>query len=232
MDAPLGDVELRVLGSLIEKEHTTPDSYPLSLHALTAACNQTSNREPVMTLDEPTVSAAVDRLRRRSLVRAHVRSGARVTTYGHLLDQALGLVRHQLALLCVLMLRGPQTTGELRTRTQRLYPFEELADVEAALDGLIAREPEPLVVRLPRRPGQKEVRYAHLLGGEVTNDAAVAVDAAAVSAAPAAAAVDEPAHAAPAAADRVATLEAAVAALRQELAELRRDLGAFRQQFE
>ena len=222
VEAPLSDVEVRVLGALIEKEHTTPDSYPLSLHALTTACNQRSNREPVMALDEPTVSAAVDQLRRRSLVRAHVCSGARVTTYSHLLAETLGLVRHQLAALCVLMLRGPQTTGELRTRTQRLYPFTDPADVEGALDGLIAREPEPLVGRLPRRPGQKEVRYAHLLAGAVMIDAEE----------PSATAAEEPARVVPPAEDRVGTLETAVAALRQELAEMRREFDAFRQQFE
>jgi hypothetical protein len=225
VELPLDDVEIRVLGSLIEKEHTTPDNYPLSLHALATACSQTSNRERVMALEEPIVAAAVDRLRRRSLVRAHVRSGARVTTYSHLVAETLGLVRHQLALLCVLMLRGAQTTGELRTRAQRLYPFADLDDVEAALDGLIAREPAPLVVRLPRRPGQKEVRYTHLLGGDAA--AHVAVTAAVVEEDGA-----ELARVAPAAGDRVATLEAAVAQLRQELAELRSEFAAFRRQFD
>lgn len=221
VEPPLSEIEVRVLGSMIEKEHTTPDNYPLSLHALTTACNQASNREPVMALDEPTVSAAVDQLRRRSLVRAFVRSGARVTTYSHLLAESLGLVRHQLALLCVLMLRGPQTTGELRTRTQRLYAFADLDDVEVALDGLIAHRPAPLVERLPRRPGQKEVRYAHLLAGPATIQIAE----------PGAVAAEDPTSVTPPPEDRVAALESAVAAVRQELAEMRREFDAFRRQF-
>jgi len=224
VDSPLSDVEVRVLGALFEKERTTPDNYPLSLNALTAACNQTSNREPVMTLDEQTVGAAVHQLRHRSLVRAFVHSGGRVTKYGHLMGDKLGLVNRQLAVLCVLMLRGPQTTGEIRTRTQRLHTFEDLDDVESTLEGLIAHEPEPLVVRLPRRPGQKELRYAHLLAGEVSTEALDALEARD--------AADEAARAAPARGDRIAAIEEEVAALRQEVAELRAALEAFRKQFE
>ena len=219
MDAPLTDVEVRVLGSLIEKEYTTPDNYPLSLNALTAACNQSSNRDPVLSLDESEVSATVHQLRGRGLVRPIVHSGGRVTKYEQRMDEALGLVRRQLAVLCVLMLRGPQTTGELRTRTQRIHDFAELDEVESTLDGLIDREP-PLVVRLPRRAGQKEIRYAHRLAGEISMDALDARDAAA-----------ETTRAAPVS-DRVAALEADVAALREEMAALREELAAFRRQFE
>jgi uncharacterized protein len=215
LDPPLDAVETRVLGALLEKERTTPDNYPLSLNALAAACNQTSNREPVMSLDEITVSAAVDRLRRRALAKPIVHSGGRVTKYAHRAGEALGLVNRQLALLGVLALRGPQTVAELRTRAQRLHDFEDLSDVESTLDGLIDHTP-PLVARLPRRPGQKEVRYAHLLAGE-------AVDTTPDDAAPA----DAPARG-----DRVAALEETVAGLREEVAALRAELAEFRRQFE
>ena len=228
LDTPLGDVEVRVLGALLEKARTTPDNYPLSLNALTAACNQSSNRDPVMALADTEVSAALDALRRRSLVRAIVRSGAGVTKDMHLMDDTLGLVNRQLAVLCVLMLRGPQTAGELRTRSQRLHDFEDVADVEAALEGLMAQEPRPLVVRLPRRPGQREERWAHLLAGEAAARAAEATHAAA--AATAGGGDDRP-HAAPSH-DRVSSLETELAALRQELADLRAEFAAFRKQFE
>ena len=217
-----------MLGALLEKARTTPDNYPLSLNALTAACNQSSNRDPVMALAETEVSAALDALRRRSLVRAIVRSGAGVTKYMHLMDDALGLVNRQLAVLCVLMLRGPQTAGELRTRTQRLHDFEDVPDVEAALEGLATHEPQPLVVRLPRRPGQREERWAHLLAGEAAARAAEATHAAAAAVAGGA---DERPHAAPAH-DRISSLETELAALRQELAALRAEFATFRKQFE
>jgi uncharacterized protein len=228
MPAPLSDVEIRVLGALLEKARTTPDNYPLSLNALTSACNQSSNREPVMSLTETEVSATVDALRKRQLVRAIVRSGGGVTKYMQLMDETMGLVNRQLAVLCVLMLRGPQTAGELRTRTQRLHEYDDVADVESALEGLASREPEPLVVRLPRRPGQREERWAHLLAGEA---AAHAADA---RAADVASPREERAHA-PAAApadDRLVRMESEIAALKQELAELRAELASFRKQFE
>lgn len=223
MHPPLSDVEVRVLGALLEKARTTPDNYPLSLNGVTTACNQASNREPVMSLAEIEVSATLDALRKRQLVRAIVRSGGGVTKYAHLMDEAMGLVNRQLAVLCVLMLRGPQTSGELRTRTQRLHDFDDVADVESALEGLATRTPDPLVVRLPRRPGQREERWAQLLAGE-----------AAAHAADEAGAMEErgPARAAPVADDRVARLEAEVATMRQELDALRAELAAFRRQFE
>jgi uncharacterized protein YceH (UPF0502 family) len=219
---PLDETEIRVLGALLEKARTTPDNYPLSLNALTAACNQASNREPVMSLAETEVSAALDRLRRRSLVRAIVRSGAGVTKYMHLMDEAMGLVNRQLAVLGVLMLRGPQTSGELRTRTQRLHEYDDVADVEAALEGLASREP-PLVLRLPRRPGQREERWAHLLAGADAAQAAGASDGPAATEPRAPVAADD---------DRVTKLEAELASLRQEVADLRGELAAFRRQFE
>ena len=227
MEPPLSDIEIRVLGALLEKARTTPDSYPLSLNALTNACNQTSNREPVMSLTDIAVSAAVDALRKRSLVRAIVRSGGAVTKYMHLMDETLGLVNRQLALLCVLMLRGPQTAGELRTRTQRLHDFDDVADVESALEALASRDPEPLVVLLPRRPGQREERWAHTFAPLSASQ--LAGEAAARTADEGSSAERTPVGAAD---DRVARLEAELSALRQEVAELRAEMTAFRKQFE
>jgi uncharacterized protein YceH (UPF0502 family) len=154
-------VELRVLGCLIEKQQTTPDVYPLSLNALRLACNQTSNRDPVVEYDEPMIRAALDRLAARGWTRLASGPGSRAAKYRHLLPEALEISDRELAVLCLLMLRGPQTPGELKGRTERLQPFASLVDVHETLDGLIQRE---LVARLPRRPGQKEQRYAQLLG--------------------------------------------------------------------
>ena len=162
----LSDVEVRVLGSLIEKEITTPDYYPLSLNALVAACNQSSNRNPVVHLDESTVAGAADSLREKKLVHLVDRGESRVIKHRHVLYEALNLGRPGVAVLCVLMLRGPQTPGEIRTRTNRLYDFSSLEEMEIVLNSLMSGDP-PLVVRLPRQSGQKEVRYAHLLSGEV-----------------------------------------------------------------
>jgi uncharacterized protein len=159
----LTDVEIRILGSLIEKESVTPDNYPLSLNALTAACNQLSNREPVMELDEDQVKYAVNSLRQQSLVRAIQPSDSRVMKFQHLATDKWGLEPDTRAVLCVLMLRGPQTLGEIKGRTGRLASFPGIADVERAMSALVSMQ---LAVQLPRRPGQKEARYAHLLSGE------------------------------------------------------------------
>ena len=159
---PLSDVEVRILGSLIEKESTTPDNYPLSLNALTAACNQLSNREPVMQLDEDKVKYAVNSLRQQSLVRAIQPSDSRVMKFQHLAGDKWNLERDEQGALCVLMLRGAQTLGEIKGRTGRLADFASLADVERAVASLVSKQ---LAVTLPRRPGQKETRYAHLLSG-------------------------------------------------------------------
>ena len=161
MDAD--EVELRVLGCLIEKQRTTPDVYPLSLNSLRLACNQTTNRDPVVSYDEETIRAALDRLSHRGWVRLASGPGSRAVKFRHLIDDSLGLSDAQVSVLCVLMLRGAQTPGELKQRTERLLPFSSLADVETTLSELIERE---LVARLPRRPGQKEQRYGHTLGGE------------------------------------------------------------------
>ncbi len=197
MDA--SPVELRVLGCLIEKQRTTPDAYPLSLNALRLACNQSTNREPVVDYDEETIRSALQRLGGRGWTRLASGPGSRAVKYRHLFGEALGLDGADLALLAVLMLRGPQTLGELKSRSERLHRFESLAAVEAALVSLGERE---LVARLSRRPGQKEERFAHLLGSEAD------AEASAVAVAP------------PAEDDRLARLEARVAALEEELAEL------------
>jgi len=154
-------VELRVLGCLIEKQRTTPDQYPLSLNALRLACNQTTNRDPIVDYDEPTIRDALTRMSDRGWVRLASGPGSRAVKFRHLLEDALGVSRAELSLLGVLMLRGAQTPGELKQRTDRLHSFESLPELEQTLDGLIGRE---LVARLPRRPGQKETRYTQLLG--------------------------------------------------------------------
>src|SRR2546426_4966072 len=164
----LNDVEVRVLGALIEKEITTPDYYPLSLNALMTACNQSSNRNPVVHFDEDMVARAADSLREKKLIHLVDRSESRVSKYRHVLYEAMNLSRPAIAVMCVLMLRGPQTVGEIRTRTNRLYDFSSLEQVETTLNSLMSGEPL-LALRLPRQSGQKEVRYAHLLSGEVTH---------------------------------------------------------------
>jgi uncharacterized protein YceH (UPF0502 family) len=156
-------VEVRILGCLVEKQRTTPDQYPLSLNALRLACNQATNREPVVAYDEATIRAALERLSRRGWVRLASGPGSRVAKYRHLLDDALGRVPSQLALLAVLMLRGPQTPGELKQRVERLYPYGSIDDVEKALEALAEHE---LTEKLPRRPGQSQDRWRQLIGGE------------------------------------------------------------------
>ena len=200
MDA--SPVEIRVLGCLIEKQRTTPDAYPLSLNALRLACNQSTNRDPVVDYDEETIRAALQRLGSRGWTRLASGPGSRAVKYRHLFDEALGLDDADLALLAVLMLRGPQTIGELKLRTERLHRFESLAAVEEALLSLGGRD---LVARLPRRLGQKEERFAQPIC-EPEDGEAVAVAAA---------------SAPPADHDRLARLEARVAALEEELDELR-----------
>jgi uncharacterized protein len=213
-ESVLDPVEVRVLGSLVEKQLTTPDYYPLSLNALTIACNQVSNRDPVMELDEPTVMRALDSLRDRKLAYLYDGAQSRVKRYGHRLAESHGLAPPEVAALCVLMLRGPQTVGEIRGRTGRMHDFPTLADAEAALDSLAAKSPRPLAARLPRQPGMKEQRCVHLLGGE------------AAPAAPGAAPSGPPAD------ERIARLEEETAALRRELAELRGAFDAFRKSLE
>jgi uncharacterized protein YceH (UPF0502 family) len=220
---PLTAAELRVLGSLLEKQISTPDYYPLTLNALTNACNQLTNRDPVVAFDENVVVRAIDGLREKRLASHYAGAESRVAKYKHSLTDALLLTPAEVALLCVLMLRGPQTIGELRTRTERLFRFDSLPEVEEALTALSTRQPQSLVAKLPRQPGSKEPRFAQLLGGPV-EAAAGGVANAVVAEVPVAAAVPD--------GDRVGKLEQEVAALRGEIEELRRQFGDFRRQFE
>jgi uncharacterized protein len=197
----LSPPELRVLGSLLEKQRTTPDTYPLTLNALRAACNQSTNRDPVVQYDEETIRNALHQLGKRRWTRLASGHSSRAAKYRHLLEEELRLSREQQALLAVLMLRGPQTPGELLQRTERLHHFGGSAELNDVLGGLIERE---LVVRLPRRPGQREERYAHLLGGDVPEEPDVEVPLPA-----------------PVSDDRLDRLEREVADLRAQLQELR-----------
>jgi len=214
----LDAVEARVIGALVEKAVTTPDYYPLTLNALVNACNQTSNRDPVMALDAAAVTRALESLRDKRLAFVFEGAASRVTKYGHKFAETLGLSGPETAVLCVLLLRGPQTVGEIRGRTGRLHEFAALAEVESTLQSLAARAPQPLVVRLPRQSGFKESRYAHLLSGSPE----------VVPAEPPAAAATGAAAAGAAEGDRLARLEQEVADLRRELAELKAQLGEFR----
>ena len=218
MDILLNDVETRVLGSLVEKETTTPDYYPLSLNALVNACNQKSNRHPVMNLEEDAVRQALDSLNAKGLAGAAGGADSRVTKYEHRLQEAFNFSRPEIAVLCVLLLRGPQTPGELRGRTERLHRFNNLEEVQSAVQHLMKREP-PLVKVLPRQPGTKEARYAHLLSGDV--------EAWEPEAAP-----ESPVSFISPDSERLARLENEVASLRQEIADLKQQLADFRKQFE
>ncbi len=221
MTEPLDSVAVRILGSLVEKESTTPDNYPLTLNSLVSACNQTSNREPVMEVDEAMVLRSLDDLMQRTLVRELYRSDSRAKRFRHALSDTMHLHTAEIAALGVLMLRGPQTAGEIRTRTARLYEFRDIPHVEVTLQSM-ATLTTPLVMQMARRPGQKEARFAHLLAGKpvdnqpdathVTHDAA-----------------SEPV---PARVDRIQALENTVEALRDEMAELRARFEEFSRQFQ
>jgi uncharacterized protein YceH (UPF0502 family) len=214
----LNEVETRVLGSLIEKDITTPDYYPLSLNALVNACNQKSNRDPVMNLDEDAVRLALRNLNEKGLAGTTSSADSRVTKYEHRLQEAFNFSRPQIAILCVLLLRGPQTPGELRGRTDRMYRFDHLDDVQSTLQHLMQREP-PLVKMLPRQPGTKESRYMHLLSGDVEGWEPSPEPGAAV----AGSSMD---------AQRIADLEHEVASLQKEVADLKQQFADFRKQFE
>ena len=210
--------EARVLGALVEKEATTPDYYPLSLNALGNACNQRSNREPVMSLDEDDLRQALNGLERKQLA-GRVRSGdGRVTKYEHWLGEAFNLSRAETALFCVLLLRVPQTPGELRGRTDRLHSFDEISDVLSGLQKLMERVPR-LAALLPRQPGTKESRYAHLICGPVESIVQPVQ--------PMAAGAQEHAASSPAHEERIAQLEATVEELRHEVARLREKVENF-----
>jgi len=209
----LDPVEVRVLGCMIEKENTTPEYYPLTLNALVNACNQKSNRDPVVSYDDETVQEALDRLRAKRLITVLTGGGNRVPKYGHRLPDHINLGRREIALLCELMLRGPQTVGELRDRAGRMHKFSDADEVESCIQGMAARE-QPLTTKLPRQPGMKEHRYAHLLCGA---DAIADMTA-------------EPARNF-GGSDRVTALESEVVELKQRVAALEEDLRRFKGQF-
>ncbi len=221
MEALLNSVEVRVLGALIEKEITTPEYYPLTLNSLTTACNQKSNRDPVVSLEEKAVVRALESLREKGLARQVSGVDMRVPKHYHLFDEKMGLTRPHVAALCVLMLRGPQTVGEIRGRSGRLYEFADLEEVERVLVELAERTECALVVQLARQPGRKESRYAHVLMGEPEEEDAQTegpVDAAALEVR--------------AENERIAALEEQVKALRDELADVRSAFAQFKEQFE
>jgi uncharacterized protein YceH (UPF0502 family) len=213
----LNAAEARVLGALIEKDITTPDYYPLSLNALINACNQKNNREPVTSFDEDTVRLALRNLSDKRLAGPASGADGRVTKYEHRVQEVFNFTRQETALVCVLLLRGPQTPGELRGRTERMYQFEHLDDVLTGLQQLMRREP-PLAKALGRRPGTKEIRYAHLLSGDVEAWEPTA----------------ETTHSGHIADEneRVAHLEEQVATLQAEVAELKQQMAEFKKQFE
>jgi uncharacterized protein YceH (UPF0502 family) len=221
MPLQLSDVEVRVLGALVEKEITTPEYYPLSLNALLNACNQKSNREPVMGLNEVDARAALRSLTEQALVRS-AGGDSRVAKFEHRLNELYNFHRHEIAVLCVLFLRGPQTPGELRTRAERMYAFEDLEAVQSALHHLMRREPS-LVKVLPRQPGTKESRYVHLFSGE-----SVPVSSMAGEAGESSERTVESVHGA----ERIAQLESEVGELRRELETLREQFSSFQKQFQ
>jgi uncharacterized protein YceH (UPF0502 family) len=220
-EIPLTTEEVRVLGSLVEKAITTPDYYPLSLNALVNACNQSSNRDPVVSYGEPTVLRALESLRGRKLVFIFEGAASRVAKYGQKFAETLGLSPAEAAALVVLMLRGPQTVGEIRGRSGRLHEFGSIGEVESALQALAARSPQPLVVRLPRQLGFKESRYAHLLAGPPE-----------IATAEAAPSTGTPAAVVGAESEGTARLEREMENLRREVAELKAQFAAFKQQLE
>ena len=215
METILTDIETRVLGSLIEKQVTTPEYYPLTLNALMLACNQKNNRNPVTSYTENQVADAVETLREKNLTYVFYGSTSRVPKYKHVVPEVMHLRHSEVALMCVLMLRGAQTLGELRGNGSRLHEFASLEEVEETLNGLISRDPDPLVARLPRQPGQKEGRFAHLLSGEIDIEA-LAVESERSAAMP----------------SRRSSLEQKVDELAAEVEKLKEQFEQFRKQFE
>ncbi|MEO6005370.1 MAG: YceH family protein [Opitutus sp.] len=214
---------VRVLGVLVEKQITTPDYYPLTLNALVNGCNQSSSRDPVVSYDETIVTRAMNELREQKLAFVYSGADSRVVKFGHKLGERLELGPAEIAALCVLLLRGPQTPGEIRTRSGRLHEFAALSDAEAAIETLVTRQPHPLATKLPRQPGFKESRFAHLLSGPpVFNSSPLTNERPAPGEQPPV----------PAAADRITALEAEIGTLKNEMRDLRDQFAAFRKQFE
>ena len=221
MEIIIDPIEARVLGSLIEKRISTPDHYPLTLNSLTTACNQKSNRDPVMDLDEKTIVRALDGLREKRIAWQVRTAGSRMPKYEHNLEKIAEFSTWEIGILCELLLRGPQTVGELRSHTARLYKFDDLSEVNATLRQLSEREDGPFVVKLPRRAGRKECRYSHLFSGEAP------VDKDDGSPVPEAATLEVRAEN-----ERIAKLEEQVSALEAELNDLKRKFDEFTRQFE
>ncbi len=221
MQKLLNEVDARVLASLAEKQVTTPEYYPLTLNALTLACNQKNNRNPVASYDDETVAHALESLREKNLVYVFYGSSSRAPKYKQMMTEIFALSPQELALMCVLILRGPQTVGELRGRTDRLYDFTGLDEVEETLNSLAAKEPQPLIAKLPRQPGQKEVRYAHLLFGEVKIDHESEIKDAEIGAAK-----DRMRT------DRHSRLEYELETLRAQVESLQQEFEQFKKQFE
>ena len=218
MTTILNDIEIRVLGALVEKQVTTPEYYPLTLNSLTLACNQKNNRNPVTSYSENEVAHALETLREKNLTYVFHGSTSRVPKYKHVMPEVMHLNPAEQALMCVLMLRGPQTIGELRSNSARLHEFSGLDEVDATVTSLISHDPEPLVVQLPRQAGQKEARFAHILSGEVpveSQDEDVA-----------------PVRSRGKDSERVAALEGEVETLKSEVAQLREQFEGFKKQFE
>lgn len=220
MEPTLNEYELRVIASLVEKQIATPDYYPMTLNALVNACNQKNHRDPVVSYDESTVGKALESLKEKKLAYVFHGSEARVPKYGHVFAKGYELDELEVPLICVLILRGPQTAGELRSRTAHLRNYESLSIVEETLQSLAARE-HPLVVRLPRQPGARESRFAHLLGGDIDIESFTAQ-----------ARTEGTSGRAGADHERVGRLEEEVAALRRDLEEVKTQLESFRKQFE
>ncbi len=216
MNVELSDVECRILGCLIEKENTTPDYYPMTLNALTNACNQKSSRDPVVDYSEETVEAGLDSLRAKNLVYVLYGSGSRTAKYKHIFPKFFDLELPEVAVMCIILLRGSQTLGELNQRTTRIYEFADLNEVNETVEGLTRRD-DPLLFKLPKQPGQKEVRFAHLLSGEIDVE-----NLPVIAQSPSTSAKN----------DRIEQLEEKVASLENELNELREDFAEFKKQFE
>lgn len=215
----LTDIEVRVLGALVEKQVTTPEYYPLTLNALTLACNQKNNRHPVTSYSETEVANALETLREKSLTYVFHGSTSRVPKYKHVVPEVMHLNPAETALMCALMLRGPQTLGELRSNAGRFHEFSDLDEVDETLNGLAVREPEPLVVRLQRQPGQKEARVAHLLSGDPPEEII------SETATPRASSRHNDR-------ERIESLEQSVAALTEEVKNLQQQFSDFKKQFE
>jgi uncharacterized protein YceH (UPF0502 family) len=216
----LSEIEVRVLGALVEKQVTTPEYYPLTLNALTLACNQKNNRHPVTSYSETEVAQGLETLREKNLTYVFHGSTSRVPKYKHVMPEVMHLSPPETAVMCVLMLRGPQTIGELRGHGGRLHTFTSLEEVDSTVNALITHDPDPMVVRLPRQPGQKEARFAHLLSGAPAEEVASEAQAA------------RPVSSRQSDRDRIEQLEQTVTALNDEVQNLKQQFAEFKQQFE